>query len=58
MNVKVNGHTINTDRDNGADLILVVPPLKPVPNIPAGYLEHSRWTDGAGATTITARRVD
>lgn len=35
--------------------VIVVPPLKPIPNMPPGYVEHSRWHDGSGHTTIIAK---
>jgi hypothetical protein len=56
MKITVNGKEVKADRDTGADLVLVVPPFKAIPNMPPGYVEHSRWTDGTGTITILARR--
>lgn len=35
-----------------APVTIVVAPLHEVPNLPTGYYEVSRWTDGTGTTTI------
>lgn len=44
--------TVNGKESLIAPVSIVVAPLQPIPNLPPGYVEHSRWTDGTGATVI------
>jgi len=35
-----------------APITIVVAPFHEIPNLPPGYRESSRWTDGTGTTVI------
>jgi hypothetical protein len=43
---------VNGKRNDPAPVTIVVAPFQPIPNLPPGYIEQSRWTDGTGTTTI------
>jgi hypothetical protein len=47
MRIEVNGKHVSP-----APVIVIAAPLQPIPNLPPGYIEKSRWTDGTGTTTI------
>ncbi len=49
---------INGKISSPAPLTLVVAPFKPIPNLPPGYQEVSRWTDGTGTTAIRCWPAD
>jgi hypothetical protein len=50
--------TVNGKASAAAPVTIIVAPLQPVPNIMPGYVEHSRWTDGTGTTTIRCWPAD
>jgi hypothetical protein len=43
---------VNGKESSPAPVTIVVAPLHEIPNLPPGYEEVSRWTDGTGTTTI------
>jgi hypothetical protein len=56
---------VNGKSSAQAPVTVIVAPFHAVPNLPSGYYEVSRWTDGTGTTTIrcwpqdaTATRMD
>jgi hypothetical protein len=44
--------TINGKASTPAPVTIIVAPLQQIPNLPPGYYEVSRWTDGTGTTAI------
>ena len=47
MKLRVNDKVVAS-----APVTIIVAPLHPIPNLPVGYVEVSRWTDGTGTTAI------
>ena len=53
MKIVVNGHL-----SMQAPITIIVAPRHPVPNLPPGFYEVSRWVDGTGTTTIRCWPAD
>lgn len=49
---------VNGKRSTPAPVSIIVAPYQSIPNLPPGYIEESRWTDGAGATVIRCWPAD